>query len=192
MRRLAAVLLVSFALFTAPMTASPAAAQDAPAATTGTTPHAEACADGLGKLRAGDTEGAVAALRRAVQLEQGRALGFYYLGEGLRVQRSHADALEMFRTAARLARAAGDTRLEARSLQGVADTLERIEGKRNEARAAWAEYLRFANANSEVAFPALANARIQALDTMRELDETYADVRERIAIRARETARTTP
>jgi hypothetical protein len=43
------------------------------------------------------------------------------------------------------ARAAGDTRLEARSLQGVADTLERIEGKRNEARAAWAEYLVFAN-----------------------------------------------
>ena len=190
MRRLAAVLLVSFALVTAPgVVASRASAQAAPAAASGTTPHAEACAEGLGKLRAGDTDGAVAALRRAVQLEQGRPLAFYYLGEALRVQRNYADSLEMFRTASRLARAAGDTRLEARSLQGVADTLERIEGKRNEARAAWAEYLVFANANSEVAFPALANARIQALDTVRELDETYADVRERIAIRARENAR---
>jgi hypothetical protein len=188
MRRFAAVLLVSLALFTAPVIVSRASAQDAPAAT-GTTPYAEACADGLGKLRAGDTDGAVAALRRAVQLEQGRPLGFYYLGEALRVKRNYADSLEMFRTASRLARAAGDTRLEARALQGVADTLERIEGKRNEARAAWAEYLVFANANSEVAFPALANARIQALDTVRELDETYADVRERIAIRARENAR---
>lgn len=188
MRRLAAVLLVSFALVTAPVIVPRASAQDAPAAT-GTTPYAEACADGLGKLRSGDTDGAVAALRRAVQLEQGRPLGFYYLGEALRVQRNYADSLEMFRTASRLARAAGDTRLEARSLQGVADTLERIEGKRNEARTAWAEYLVFANANAEVAFPALANARIQALDTMRELDETSADVRERIAIRARENAR---
>jgi cytochrome c-type biogenesis protein CcmH/NrfG len=192
MRRNAAVLTLALALLGAPLVVSRAAAQEAPAAAPRTTPYAEACAEGLGKLRSGDTEGAVAALRRAVQLEQGRPLGFYYLGEALRVQRSHADALEMFRTASRLARAAGDTRLEARSLQGVADTLERIDGKRNEARAAWAEYLVFANANAEVASPALAHARIQALDTVRELDETYADVRERIAIRARETARPNP
>jgi hypothetical protein len=92
----------------------------------------------------------------------------------------------MFRTASRLA--SSDARWQARSMQGVAETLERIEGKRNEARTAWTEYVRFVDQNQGVGFPELGRARVQALDAMRELDETYADVRERIATRARANA----
>jgi len=196
MSRIAKTLTLALALVLAPTlvaaqnarsTPAPAAA---PATPPGTPPYATATANGLRLLMARDFDGALAAFRQAVQIAGSDPTAFYYMGETQRVRGNLVDALEMFRTAARLASAASDTRTQARALQGVAETLERTEGKRNEAGTAWTEYMRFADQNQGVGFPDLARARIAALDAMRELDATYADVRERIAMRERENART--
>jgi tetratricopeptide (TPR) repeat protein len=186
MSRFAVALTLALVSITVPAIV---AAQAAPAgAPHGTPPYATACESGLRLLVSRDFDGALAAFRQAVQISGSDPRAFYYMGEAQRVRGNLNDALEMFRTAARLASASGDARMQARGLQGIAETLERIEGKRNEARTAWTEYMRFADQNTAVAFPDLARARIQALDAMRELDETYADVRERIATRVRENA----
>jgi len=191
MSRIALALTLAVALATLPeLAAAQTAPTTAPATPRGTPPYATACANGLRLLTARDFDGALGAFRQAVQIAGSDPTAFYYMGETQRVRGNLVDALEMFRTAARLASAGSDARMQARSLQGVAETLERTEGKRNEARTAWTEYMRYADQNQGVGFPDLARARIQALDAMRELDETYADVRERIATRERENART--
>ena len=195
MSRFALALTLAVALATLPTLAAAQTAPGAPRGTPpstprGTPPYATACANGLRLLTARDYDGALGAFRQAVQIAGSDPTAFYYMGETHRVRGNLVDALEMFRTAARLASAGSDARMQARSLQGVAETLERTEGKRNEARTAWTEYMRYADQNQGVGFPDLARARIQALDAMRELDETYADVRERIATRERENART--
>jgi len=191
MSRIALALTLAVALATLPeLAAAQTAPTTAPATPRGTPPYATACANGLRLLMARDFDGALGAFRQAVQIAGSDPTAFYYMGETQRVRGNLVDALEMFRTAARLASAGSDARMQARSLQGVAESLERTEGKRNEARTAWTEYMRFADQNQGVGFPDLARARIQALDAMRELDETYADVRERIATRERENART--
>lgn len=186
MSRFAAALTLTLSLTTLPTFA---AAQAAPSATPhGTPPYATACESGLRLLVARDFDGALAAFRQAVQITGSEPRAFYYMGETQRVRGELTDALEMFRTAARLASASTDAGMQARALQGIAETLERMEGKRNDARTAWTEYMHFTDQQQGVGFPDLARARIQALDTMRELDETYADVRERIATRIRENA----
>ena len=165
------------------LAAAQAAAPAAPTTPRGTPPYATQCANGLRLLMARDFDGALAAFRQATSIAGSDPIAFYYMGETQRVRGNLPDALEMFRTAARLA--GTDARWQARAMQGIAETLERTEGKRNEARTAWTEYVRFVDQNQGVGYPDLGRARIQALDAMRELDETYADVRERIATRAR-------
>lgn len=190
MSRFTTALTLALALATLPNLAAAQATPPAAAAPDGTPPYATATSNGLRLLIARDFDGALGAFRQAVQIAGSDPTAFYYMGETQRVRGQLADALEMFRTAARLAGAANDGIMQARSLQGVAETLEQTEGKRNEARTAWTEYMRFVDQNQGVGFPELARARIAALDAMRELDETYADVRERIATRVRENART--
>ena len=199
MSRFPVALTLALALATLPTLAAAQDAPSPPSATPpsmtphGTTPYATQCANGLRLLLARDFDGALGAFRAAVQLSGSDPRAVYYMGETQRVRGELTEALEMFRTAARLAGASNDAAMQARGLQGAAEALERSEGRRNDARTAWAEYMRFADQNPTVAFPDLARARIQALDAMRELDETYADVRERIATRVRENAHpTTP
>lgn len=192
MSRIVTALALTLALAAAPALAAAQARQTAPAAAdatpAGTPPYAMATANGVRLLLARDFDGALGAFRQAVQISGSDPTAFYYMGETQRVRGNLVDALEMFRTTARLASAAGDLRMQARGLQGVADTLERMEGKRNEAGTAWTEYMRFVDQNQGVGFPELARARIAVIDAMRELDATYADVRERIATRERENA----
>jgi len=151
----------------------------------GQTPAQEALASGLAKLAAHDFDGAAAAFQQASASDPGNPAVLYYLGETARMKGTMQEAVENFRQAARLASSGADARWQARGLQGVAETLERIEGRRDDARTAWNEYLHFAEGHSDVANADYARARIQAIDVVAEQDNAYADVRERIAQRER-------
>jgi hypothetical protein len=56
----------------------------------------------------------------------------------------------------------------------------------DEARAAWQEYVRFADGVAAVALPSLGRARITAIDQVTELARIATEVRERIVQRERE------
>ena len=73
------------------------------------------------------------------------------------------------------------------ALQGVAETLERMEGRLSQARQAWAAYVEFAEAHREVASPELGRARMQAIDRIEQQAQADAEVRQRIAERERAT-----
>jgi tetratricopeptide (TPR) repeat protein len=181
---LRAGLLVAAALGTcASLGAGRASAQQA--ALTSTPPQAVANMEGLAHLRARDYDGALMAFRRAIQSAGGDPAAYYYLGSTHRLRGQPSEALEMFRTARQLAQASGNARMEAMALAAVASTLELLPNKLDEARAAWQEYVRFADANSGLASPRVGRSRIQAIDAAKEIREAYAPVRERIAERER-------
>lgn len=154
----------------------------------GATPAQDALANGLRLLVAHDYDGATAAFQQASQADPANPQVLYYLGEASRMKGQFTEAVDNFRQAARLAGGSGDPRWQARSLQGVAESLERIEGRRDDAKSAWNEYLHFAEAHTDVANADFARARLQAIDVVAEQDNAYADVRERIAQRERENA----
>lgn len=135
-----------------------------------------------------DFEGAMAALREAMQLSPTEPEAHYYLGEVQRMQGNLAEALESFRTSQRMAQENGKPGWQARAMQGAAETLERQENQLEAARQAWTEYARFADANRQVSNPEIARARIQAIDAVTEQERAYVAVRERIAARERENA----
>src|SRR5687767_5647103 len=139
--------------------AQPAADRPAPSAS----PYVQKVANGVRLMVARDFDGAIASLREGVALESGNPLAHYFIGEAQRMKGELAEAIESFRTAARLAGPANEPRWQARALQGVADTLERIPDRIAEARTAWQEYVRFADSHRDVSFPELGRQRIQAI-----------------------------
>lgn len=147
---------------------------------------------GIQALITGDTAGAMTAFRAAAQLDGGRPMAPYYLAAANRMTGNLDEALTGFRAAAQLAQAANEPRWRARALQGVASTLERMDGQLPAARDAWQEYVRFADSNTAVAHPQLGRARVQAITVMTEQENAYVTVRERIAEREREQAAETP
>jgi hypothetical protein len=58
-----------------------------------------------------------------------------------------------------------------------------------QARAAWEEYVRFAEASPTIADAQLGRARIQAIDIVNEQEQAYVNVRQRIADREEERRR---
>jgi tetratricopeptide (TPR) repeat protein len=164
--------------------AAPVHAQQTPL--TSTPPQASATMEGLARLRARDFEGALSALRRAVQVAGGDPYPYYCMGSAHRLRGQFAEALEMFRTARQLAQASGNARVEAVALAAVASTLEMLPNRLDEARAAWQEYVRVADANSAMVSPRVGRSRIQAIDAAKEIREAYAPVRQRIAERERQ------
>ncbi len=141
------------------------------------------------QITGGDLEGGTSALRSAIELDPSRPEGPVYLATALRMAGDLEPAIVTFRQAAALAQGPNQARWRGRALAGLAFTLERIPERIEEARAAWQEYTRFADANQAVADPQLGRARVQAIDIMNEQEQVYAGVRQRIAEREEERQR---
>lgn len=172
------------------LVASPAFAQEAAAPRPGADQYTQRVQAGIQLLTSGDTNGAMAAFRQAVQLDGARPIAPYYLAAANRMSGHMDEALTGFRRAAELAQSANQPRWRGRALQAIADTLERIGGRLEETRNAWQEYVRFADGNQAVTFPQLGRARVQAVNIVTEQETAYVAVRERIAARERENAET--
>ncbi|MDW8362960.1 MAG: hypothetical protein RMK74_11215 [Myxococcales bacterium] len=151
-----------------------------------TSPYAERVAQAIAASLARDWSRAAQLLREAVELEPSRPDAYGLLGAVHRQRDALQDAVESFRTCARMARQTTVESWEARCLHGIASTLERIPERLEEARAAWNELVRFLDVRPEalVAAPH-ARARVSAIDTVLEQERVYVEVRQRIAERAR-------
>lgn len=144
---------------------------------------------GIARITSGDAAGASEAFREAVEMDRARPAAVYYLAAVQRMGGNLQEALTGFQAAVGVARTANDPRWIARALQGVAETLERMEGRTEEALAAWQEYVRHADAAQAVSDPQLGRARIQAVNVMMEQERVYVQVRQRIAEREQERQR---
>lgn len=166
-----------------------ASAQEAPATRPSADEYTRRVRRGIEQLAGGDGAGAMTTFREAAALDGSRPEAAYYTGTAHRMGGNLEQALTSFQQAAALAQAASQPRWRARALHGVASTLERMEGRVEEARTAWQEYSRFADANQAVADPQLGRARIAAIDLMNEQEQAYVRVRQRIAEREEERRR---
>jgi hypothetical protein len=186
MRRMHRALVLTALLALAPGRAS---AQDAAAA--GAVPDAEylaAVGRGLAAIASGDRAAAATAFREAVQTNPSRPDAVCFLAEVQRAGGDSTGALDGFQACLRVARAASDARWTARAMHGVASTLELMPERAEEARTAWQEYVRFADANTAVASPQVGRSRITSIDQVAELERVTAEVRQRIADRERQRA----
>lgn len=148
-------------------------------------PYALKIQAGSRAVMARDFPGAADAFRQAIQLEPSKPDGYYFLGETQRLGGNLPESIEAFRTCVRMASQVGSDAFEGRCLQGIADSLERIEGRGEEARGAWNDAARFADSHQSNLTPQNARARVQALDAVAELERAYVPVRQRIAERER-------
>jgi len=153
-----------------------------------TPPYDAKIAEAITAAMARDYTRALAALRQAVTEAPTRPGAYYFQAEVHRLNGRLDEAAEAFRTAARMAVQSDSPLWQARALQGIAETLERQPDALEQARRAWNDYSRFADANRSVSSPELARARIQAIDQVMEQEQAYVAVRERIAERERENA----
>ncbi|MBN1771400.1 MAG: hypothetical protein JXB32_09075 [Deltaproteobacteria bacterium] len=138
-----------------------------------------------------DFDTALAAYREAAMATPPLPIAHYFIGSAQRAKGQFDEALESFRTVSRLA-GETDAGLKAKALMNVAWTLE---AKRDLAGAkeAWLEYKTWCTTHASIAgFPQTADERIAAIDTVRQLDETYAAVRQRIAEREQQAAQNPP
>lgn len=164
-------------------------AQDAPEPERpGADEYTQLVAQGVSRMTQGDSSGAIDSFRQALSNDGARPHAPYYLAVANRVGGDLDAAVSGFQRAAELAMRADEPRWQARSLQGVASTLERMEGRLEDAREAWQAYVTFADAHPTLAFPMMGRARIQAIDMLTEQENVYGGVRERIAEREREQA----
>ncbi|MEQ8454884.1 MAG: hypothetical protein RLO52_23705 [Sandaracinaceae bacterium] len=193
--RTVCLMITALSLTTAPALAqdeAQEAAQSAGGEETVARPGADAYTQrtqaGIALLTGGDTPGAMGAFREAIEMDGARPMAAYYLAAAQRMSGNLDEALAGFRRAAELAQSADAARWQARALQGVADTLERMEGRIADARTAWEAYIAFADSHQTVAFPQMGRAHLAAIDRMLEQEGAYGDVRERIAARERELA----
>lgn len=173
-------------LVTAPALAQEDEEQAAPRP--GADEYTRLVAEGVRLMAGGDTDGALDRLRQAVSMDGERPQAPYYLAVANRVAGAFDEALSGFSRTAQLAERAEEPRWQARALQGVASTLERMDDRLEDAREAWQAYVSFADAHTTVSFPQLGRARIQAIDILTEQETAYVQVRERIAEREREQA----
>ncbi len=178
---------------TAPRAGAGAAAQRAqpgqPAQPRAPSAYQQAVQNGVRLVLARDFEGAITALRQAVQAEPSNPEAYYFIAEAQRMKGDLTEAVEAFRTALRMAEQANNNRFKARALQGVADSLEQIEGRTDDARTAWGAYGTFADGHRDVSFPDVGRARIAAMDAVAEQERAYVEVRRRIHDREEANAR---
>ena len=160
-------------------------------------------ATGIRRSANRDYARAAEALRAAIEISGEVPDAHYYLASVLRQQGQHEAALTSFRTTAESAEAQGSALWQARGLQGVAETLERIATRPAEGAAAgaaihaqalqnaieaWEAVLAFANARSDTALMTLARSRTTSIHRVIEQDAAYAEIRERIQAREAELA----
>lgn len=170
----------------AEVVAPPPDAQPSPGAAT---PYTAALQAGLTAVANNDYDTAFAQLRQAASFSSDEPLAYYYMAELHRLRGSLAESLEMFRTASRLADSGTDFQMQGRARLGIAQCLEQMDGHMDEARAAWTEYVRFAEAHPNDATATWGRTRLQSIDVAHEQEDVYVGVRQRIATRAQEVTR---
>jgi tetratricopeptide (TPR) repeat protein len=154
----------------------------------GASPYVRKVANGIRLAASRDLDGATSALREAVQDQPSSAMAYYYLGEVQRLRGDMETALSTFERCTSFAGSQNDALYQARCMRGKADTLERMNGRREDARTAWNDYVRFADAHRQVSSPETGRARMQAIDAQLEQARAYIEVRQRIAERERVNA----
>jgi len=142
-------------------------------------------------FQARDFDTALAAYREAAMATPPLPIAHYFIGAAQRAKGQLDEALESFRTVSRLA-GESDAGLKAKALMNIAMTLEAKQDLAG-ARESWLEYKTWCTTHASIAgFPATADERVAAIDAIRQLDETYAAVRQRIAEREQIAAQTPP
>jgi TolA-binding protein len=169
---------------TPPAQADQADAPEAPS----TSPYVQKVANGIRLATSRDLDGAMSALREAIQEEPSSGMAYYYLGEVQRMREDMESALQSFDRCTSFAGAQNDALYQGRCIRAKADTLERMNGRRDDARAAWNDYVHFADGHRQVSSPEVGRARMQAIDQQLEQARAYIEVRQRIAERERENA----
>lgn len=167
-------------------TPAAAAAPATPAATNAHQPTAfdAALARGADAYRERRYDVAATAFREAAQANARSATPQLYLGYVAAARGEAATALGAFREAARIAQAEGDARNRARAMAAIAAVNE-SQGRWDDARNTWTEYVTFGDAHAPETYPSVARARTEAIGRRGALEQEYAPVRERIAERQR-------
>jgi len=140
---------------------------------------------GMNAAAHGDVASGMRNLRDAVAENPSLPQAYCYVGEAERVRQDSTGALDAFQTCLRFARELGDQHFVALSLHGIASTLELLPERLQDARAAWQEYVRFADQASSYADARIGRARIEVIDAWIALETQTAEVRARIAERER-------
>lgn len=154
-----------------------------PEGKTGISPYMETIAKGERAFVSKDLEGARGAFQEAVQLDAGRMLGFYRLGETELALNKLEDAASSFQAA--LSKK-GPADLQAKVLFALADIEERQQ-KWADAKEAWAKYASFLQENDKAkGYPATADERQKQIDRRVKDEKDYGAVKERIAKRQAE------
>lgn len=180
MRRMRPVTVTLGAALAAGLTLAPS-----PSSAQTSDEYARHLAAGTLAAAAGNTENAAQEFGLAVQTDPSRPEAVCLLAQAHRLRGDLAGALDSFGSCAQVARTAGDARWTARAMHGLASTLERMPERLGEARAAWLDYVRFADGAAAVTTPQVGRARVTAVDVVQELERVTAQVRDRIAERER-------
>lgn len=182
-------------------------AETVPGAGPRTPPYAIQVQRGIRLILAHDLDGAVAAFRKAIEMNPQLPQAHYFLGAALRAKGDLQNAVESFETAARMAQ--GDANWQARGWTGAAMTLEIIAAKHPElptgdqltpetprinepgleqARDAWNHVKQAGAAGAQIVDPRIADARIAAIDRLEQTEKQTVAVREAIAAREKQKA----
>jgi len=130
-----------------------------------------------------DFDTALAAYREAAMATPPVPIAHYFIGAAQHAKGQLDEALESFRTVARLA-GDSDPALKAKALMNIAWILEEKQDLAG-AREAWLEYRTWCTTHASIAgFPQTADERVAAIEKIQQLDQAYAAVRQRIADRA--------
>jgi tetratricopeptide (TPR) repeat protein len=139
----------------------------------------EACVEGNTKYAARDFAGAVESYRKAIEIEPKNPLGHYFLGEA-QLAAGNLQEAEAAWTRAQLVATDKDAPTAARVLFCLADLKER-QKKWPEAKAAWQAYIDFATKSPDAgAFATSGQSRVQVIDAMMKLAQSYDVVKKRI------------
>lgn len=177
MGRLASILLV--------LSGSLAIASGAAAQATAPDGYHEHVRTAMNSFVAGDRASAERHFREALALAPSQPDALCYVAEMNRATGDMTAAFDGFQDCLRFAREADDRRFVARALHGLASTLERMPGRTQDARNAWQEYVRFADASGGLADGRIGRTRIEVIDAWLALEERMVEVRARIAERER-------
>ena len=146
---------------------------------TGATFHGE-LAKGHELYKNKDFEGAYTAYEAAKDKQPGSPLAYYFLG-CTQIQLARYDDASVTLRAVTTMAGTKNPSIHAKALFLIA-MVEEMKGQLVAAKDAWTIYKSFIEANKDaIGYPGTADARIQAIDKKRALDEKYKVVQERIA-----------
>lgn len=169
--------------------ASPSAAPSAaPSATPrAPTPYQAAVTRGAAAMHDRGYDAAATAFREAARLDPHAAAPHLYLGDVAIAQGNAMNALTAYREALRVATAEGNDADRGRALLAIA-ALQETQSRWGDARAAWQEYVTFADAHAAVTYAATGRDRVEVMGRRDTLAQQYEAVRQRIAERLRANA----